>query len=261
MYKHHQDTVDNLVHQFKAREDISALIVGGSIAHGFAKETSDVDIMLLISDEEYEKRRKTGDMHYFDTSAVTYEGGYIDGKYICPGFLKKVAKLGNEPTRFAFKDVLTIYSKIEGLDKLFKSVTRYPKEKKSENIKKFYAQFEAWHWYCYEAIKHKNKYLLNHSVSNLVLYGGRMLLAYNEVLYPYHKWFMRVLDSVNNKPEGIVNTIENVLVMQSGETVEEFYKYVRDFTNWGIENVKWPSQFMLDTELTWMDDKVYVSDI
>jgi hypothetical protein len=261
IYKHHQDTINNVIDKLRVREDILALIIGGSIAHGFAKETSDVDIMMLISNEDYCYKREKGDIHYFDTEASTYEGGYIDGKYICLDFMDKVAGMGSEPARYAFKDSYIAFSKIDGLDTVLDSITRYPLEKKQENIRKFYAQFEAWNWYCYEAIKHKNKYLLNHSVSNLVLFGGRMLLAHNEVLYPYHKWFLKVLENIDNKPTNLMNSIENVLIRQSEEAIEGFYRSVIDLAEWGVKDVNWPSQFMTDTELTWMDGNVSIADI
>jgi len=46
------------------------------------------------------------------------------------------------------------------------------------------------------------------AVSNIVLYGGRALLAYNEMLFPFHKWFLRVLAEAEHKPEGILDLID-----------------------------------------------------
>lgn len=142
--KHHQETIEIITDYFKKEGNIQGLIIGGSIAHGFATEKSDVDIFLVISDEEYQERLQKGELTYWNDQFATYEGGYIDGKYISTSFLKKVAEKGSEPARFAFKDAFIIFSRINELDILLKEASKYPLAEKESKIKKFYAQFEAW---------------------------------------------------------------------------------------------------------------------
>lgn len=184
MYKHHEMTIKNVVKRFKKDEKVLALIVGGSIAHGYERENSDIDIFIVVSQEEYEHRIKTGTAHYFDQEDCTYEEGYIDGKYISMAFLKKVSKHGSDAARYAFKNGIICFSKIDDLQSILDAITKFPNEKRADVIKRFYSQFEAWTWYCYEGLKLKNDYLLNHSISNMILFGGRLILAYNKELYP-----------------------------------------------------------------------------
>ena len=61
-------------------------------------------------------------------------------------YITKVVEYGSEPARFAFKDAVVIYSKIEGLEQLIQESSRYPVKMKHENIHKFYAQFETSDW-------------------------------------------------------------------------------------------------------------------
>lgn len=58
MFKHHQDSINNVIKKMKENDNVLALIIAGSIAHGFATEDSDVDIMIVVSQEEYERRCK-----------------------------------------------------------------------------------------------------------------------------------------------------------------------------------------------------------
>ena len=261
MYPHHQDTIAKVTERFQKQDEVLGLIIGGSIAHGFAREDSDVDIMIIISEEDYQNRSKTGDILYFDKEDCTYEAGYIDGKYLSVEFLKKVAASGSEPARFAFEGAILVFSKVNGLDQLLKSITTYPVESKKERIQRFYAQFEAWRWYCDEALKHDNKYLLNLSISNLILFGGRLILAHNETLYPYHKWFLKVLQNVKHKPENMMAYIANLLETQSRDDIDAFYECITGFTPWEISEINWGAHFAMDCELTWMNDKVPIADI
>ena len=84
------------------------------------------------------------------------------------------------------------------------AIARYPVEDKAARIRRFYAQFEAWAWYAGEALRLDNAYLLGVSIDKLVLFGGRLILAHNEQLYPYHKWFLRVLETVPDRPAGLM---------------------------------------------------------
>lgn len=261
MYPHHEEAIGNVTAKLSKDPEVLAVLIGGSIAHGFATPASDVDIMIVVADEDQARRAASGAMHYYETESCTYEGGYIDGKYICPGFLAKVAEYGSEPARFAFHGARIAFSRLDGLAGNLAAAARYPAERKDENIKRFYAQLEAWHWYCHEAIKHRNDYLLGVSLSNLVLFGGRLILAHNETLYPYHKWFLRVLDGVESKPAGFRDLLDGVLARKDAASVEAFYEAVAKFTDWGCAGMSWPVQFMADSELTWLEGKAPVGDV
>lgn len=260
MYKHHEETIEKMLEQFKANEEVLALLLTGSIAHGFATAKSDIDIMIIVSEENYSRRVGAGELTYWDNKISTYEEGYIDGKFISRSFIEKVAEIGSEPARFAFDGAIILYSKVEGLEQLLKKITQYPIERKEDNIKRFFSQFQGWKWFCYEAIKHNNEYLLTHAISSLILFGGRMILSYNEKLYPYHKWFMRVLEESDEKPEGIITIINELLLKKDKENIERFYDQIIHFTNWNIDDI-WTNQFVLDSELNWLNGNTPVSDI
>src|SRR5664279_5643260 len=91
MYANHQRTIQRVSEHFQADPTISALIIGGSVAKGWAAETSDVDIMLVVTDEEFARRSASGEMLYFTRDFCDYEGGYVDGKFVDVPFLEEIA--------------------------------------------------------------------------------------------------------------------------------------------------------------------------
>lgn len=261
MYNHHKIAIETITNKLKARDEVLGVIIGGSVAHGFANEKSDIDLMIVLSDEGYEEARRTSNISYYETEATQYEEGYVDGKYTSAAFIKKVADFGSEPAKFAYKDAIVTYSSIPGLEQLVRDASGYPAERKIENMDKFYAQFEAWKWYYYEGLKKNNNYLIDFSLANYVLFAGRLVLTYNETLYPYHKWFLRVLDSVKNKPENLLTHIDSVLKKKDAESVEELYNSITGFHKWTSTEKHWSTRFMLDSELNWMEGNVPVADL
>mgnify|MGYP003591876066 CR=1 FL=1 len=195
MFEHHRKAIQGITNKLKVKEEILGIIAGGSVAHGCANEKSDIDIMIVLSNEDYQKALEEKKFGYYEEEVCPWEGGYVDGKCISVEFIEKVCELGSEPAKFAFKDAFITYSKIAGLENLIEKAASYPIRNKEKNIDKFIAQFKGWHWYYNEGLKRNNKYLMDVASTNMVLFAGRLILAYNEVLYPYHKWFFKVLET------------------------------------------------------------------
>lgn len=251
MKEQHQRTVDRLVEHFRDDPAFPGLIVGGSIARGWEKDDSDVDILLLASEEEYARRLPRRELHYFTMDFCDYPGGYVDGKIVDLAFLKEVADHGSEPARAAFKGVILAYSRLPELEGLLKSIPVYPEAQRTARIQSFYAQVQATLWYVGEAEKRNDPYLLRKMSADLVLFGGRLILAHNRILYPFHKWFMKELELAPEKPDNMLALAEGLLATPNKSTAEAFARCVLDFSAWEIPPEGWPVRFMEDTEWPW----------
>ena len=261
MYPHHTQSIQNVTEYFQSDPEVLALLLGGSIAHGFESSTSDVDVMILVSDEDHQRRFQKGDIHFYNKELCTYEGGYVDGKYLSLEFVKQVAAKGSEPARFAFAGSRILFSKVDGVVEQVHKAEQYPVAEKAERIKRFYAQFEAWHWYCGEALGKRNLYLLGTSVSKLILFGGRLILAHNEMLYPYHKWCLKVLEQAADRPSDLLACIQTLYESPTAGNIEAFYEKIKNFQHWTDNPFSWPTRFMLDSELNWLAGKTPVDDL
>lgn len=261
MYPHHETAIARVIERFAAEERVLGILLAGSIAHGTESEASDVDIMLVVSDDELTSLRAQNASAFSDTPLAGYEGGYIDVKYVSPGYLADVAERGSEPSRFAFDGSQVLFSRIDGLDDLVAAASRYPIEVRDDRIARFAAQVDAWTWMSGEAEKKGNPYLMATATSRVALFGGRMLLAHNHMLYPFHKWFLRQLEAAPDKPEGIVELIREVTASPSGEGARRLSETVLGFREWQRGEISWPNHFIHDTEQSWMRDAAAVEDL
>ncbi|CAM3369920.1 hypothetical protein SB6411_05850 [Klebsiella spallanzanii] len=262
MYQHHKDAIDKALEKIRDKEDVIGVILGGSIAHGFATESSDIDLMLILSEVDYQLAFNNGDLHYLDNESADYPGGYVEGKYISESFIKLVAEKGTEPARFAFKDAILLHSDMDevNVNKLILEASLYPKENKASKLETFNAQFEGWNWMYYEGLKKDDCYVITHSVSNLCLFAGRLLLAHNELLYPYHKWFLKVLESAPCKPKDIIGLMRQALESKSKNDVARLYNVIKDFYNWPQYQCGWVTKFVMDSEINWLNGPTPIAD-
>ena len=261
---HHASTIANLVRAFEPDTSIVALLLGGSIAHGFARPDSDVDVAIVLTPEVFAQQQQTGRLHYNNRELCTYPG-YIDGKYMDEAFLRAVAARGSDPARFAFKDVRILFSRLPGIEELLAEIVRYPIAQQAERVARFAAQLLGWRWFYSEGLRQESPYLTTLARQKVVLFSARVVLAVNATLFPFHKWMLRVLASVPRRPADMLDTID-VLMRNSEPPFEQVDAYCRAILAFaGLDhdavNAGWPSTFMQDTELRWMTGEPPIDEL
>jgi hypothetical protein len=250
MLAHHQQTIDRLSAHFQSDPTALALIIGGSVAKDLCRADSDVDFMLVVSDEDFARRTQANAFHFFSRDFTDYPDGYVDGKIIDRAFLREAADHGSEPARAAFDSAFITFSRDPEIVDLLQRIPVYPEAEHRAKIQSFYAQVQAFQWFVSEAEKRNDPYLMMHAVSNLVLFSGRMILAYNRILYPYHKWFMTALRRAPHKPADLIERIDTLLAEPSKAHADALCDSVLTFTDWETTDI-WPVQFMRDSEWNW----------
>ena len=97
--------------------------------------------------------------------------------------------------------------------------------------------------------------------SKLALFGGRMILAQNEVLYPYHKWFLEELKRAPAQPVGLVDQIQTLMAAPTMAHARRFYELISGFRAWEQDPYAWAMRFMADSELNWLAGPPAVDDL
>ncbi len=257
---HHQRAIERLADAYRDDARFRGLIIGGSIAKGFARDDSDVDFMIIATDAEYERRLAARDLFINRRDLCDYENGFVDGKIINLAFLEDVADIGNEPSRAAFLGAFAAYSHIPDLDALLERIPVYPEAGHEFRIKAFYSMAFIQHWLLHEAERHGNRYTLTRAASQLALFCGRLILAYNRTLFPYHKWLPKTLEAVADKPAGLMPCFEALLNDPCGDRAQALFQRVREFRDWGVSDLEAYTWFMTDVEWSWLSGTTPLED-
>ena len=257
---HHQRAIDRLSEAYRDDPRFRALIIGGSIAKGFARADSDVDFLIVATDEAFEKYRAARDLFINRRDLCDYEGGFVDGKIINLAFLTELADKGNEPSRAAFEGAFLAYSHVPDLEALLQRIPVYPEAEHEERVKAFYSMAFIQHWLFHEAERHGNRYTLTRAASQLALYSGRLILAHNRRLFPYHKWLPKTLESVPDKPESMMACFNDLLNEPCGDHANALFDRVRNFRDWGVSDLDAYTWFMTDVEWSWMSGTTPIED-
>ncbi|HET8845154.1 MAG TPA: hypothetical protein VFN35_27010 [Ktedonobacteraceae bacterium] len=260
MEAHHLQTIDRLTERFKDDPRYPAIIIGGSLVKGRGLEFSDVDAMFVASDEEYARCEEKQDFWYVTTKFSDYPGGYVDGKIINLQFLQDAADHGSEPARAAFVGAFPAYSRIPGLDELIKRIPVYQEADREEKIKAFYSEVLVLNFYVSDAEKRNMRYLMAHAASEMVFYAARLLLAYNRILYPYHKWLMYEVERAPEKPANFMELADKLLQEGSVANAQALWESLNTWHDWGIPYNEGLVRFIKDAEWNWRDGRAPLQD-
>jgi predicted nucleotidyltransferase len=261
MLDHHRATIDRAVARLRTRDDVLAVLIGGSIAHGFAIASSDVDLLVVVDEADWQRRLTLGEVTELDHESATVEGLYVDIKYLSQGFLQDVATRGGEVARFAFQGAIVAWSRVDGLEDDIRAAARYPIEQQAERIRAFHTQLEYWHWMYGEGVRSGNAFVTSLAADQVVLFAGRLILAHNATLYPGYKWLMRVVRDVPDQPEGLVASMEALVARPDPASVGALFDLVTGFRDWGIGLLGWGARFIVDTELAWMRGAASIAEL
>ena len=260
IFDHHQRAIDRLADAYRNDPRYRALIIGGSVAKGYARADSDVDFLIVATDEAFERHFSARDLFINRKDLCDYECGFVDGKIINLAFLADLADKGNEPSRAAFEGAFAAYSHIPDLDVLLQRIPVYPEAGHDERIKAFYCMAFINHWLIHEAERHGNRYALTRAASQLALYCGRLILAHNRRLFPFHKWLPSALESVPDKPDGLMACFNELLEEPGGDQASTLFELVRDFRDWGVSDLEAYTWFMTDVEWSWLSGTTPIED-
>ncbi|WP_422106812.1 nucleotidyltransferase domain-containing protein [Winogradskyella sp.] len=257
---HHQNGINSLVKEYKKDPRFKALIIGGSVAKGCARTDSDVDFIMIATDEEYAKRLQTNDLFINRKDLTNYPNGFVDGKIINEEFLHQVLNKGNEPTRAAFDSAIIGFSKIEGLQDIVNKIVEYPENLRTEKLKTFYSMAFIQNWLMGEAERHNNFYTKHRAASQLVLFAGRLILAYNRIFFPYHKWFYEYLTRCPKKPLNLIDKMNQLLTEPNTNNAESLFQSIKEFEDWQVSDIEAFLWFMEDVEMSWLKGNRVIED-
>ena len=257
----HQRAIDRLVDSYHDDECFAALIIGGSVAKGYARPDSDVDFMIVATDQEFARRDAADDLFINRRDLCDYDGGFVDGKVIDLAYLRDVASIGNEPSRAAFQGAFTAFCHEQEVEDLLPTIPVYPEQDHERRIKAFYSMAFIQSWLMGEATRHGNPYTIQRAASQLALYAGRLILAHNRALYPYHKWLIRALQDAPDKPDGFMALLTALNTAPSAKTADELFSTLRRFKDWGVEDIEAYTWFMREVEWGWRDGRASLEDL
>ncbi len=252
MLETHRQIIDRMTQRYRADPDVLALIVIGSVARGDAHEHSDVDAIAILTDEAYARYQASGGspLSAEELSGADHNGtnAAIRGRT----YLRAAAERGPKPTRFAFVRTIVPFSRDPGIERLLGEIPVYPEHEREGKLASFASQLPVHLAYLRLGDYSEDPYLLTDTAHELALFGGRLLLAHNRLLYPGRKHFLRQLERAAEKPDRFMWLLRRLLRQPCIPTAEAFCEAVLGFRAWPTPAEGQGARYLGDRDLAWL---------
>jgi len=261
MLEHHQESIKNLIDYYKDDTDIISVVLGGSVAKGCERADSDIDAIVIVTDTKYAALEKENRLSECIWGHCTYENGYFDIKYTTIRYLQALAERGSEPSRSAFKASKCVFGESKEIMELIEKIPIFQKQEKSEKLLSFYSAFHLNFDYFW-SVSRDNAYLRVKTASDIVLFGLRLILQNNEILFPCHKSLLETIAKLENKPKDILEKVDRFLGCLTDETKNEFVNTVLEFIDYAPpENfTEIVTRYVIDNELWWYKQRPNIAE-
>jgi hypothetical protein len=143
---------------------------------------------------------------------------------------------------------------------LLAPIARYPEHQRTEKMISFASQLPIHLSYLKLGEYSQNPYLLAQTAIELVLFGGRLILAHNRMLYPNRKWFLREFERAPAKPDGIIELAKQLLTRPTITHATTFSERILQFQDWPQPAEGMLARFQNDRELHWRAPGVPLAD-
>ncbi len=259
MLESHRRIVERMTQHYRSDPEVLALIVIGSVARGDAHEHSDVDALVILTDEAYARYQAS------DIPPLSVEE--LAGKHhdIRPGtrdkvYLRVAAERGPEPTRFAFVRAVVPFSRDPEIEPLIAAIPTYPEHEREGKLASFVSQLPVHLSYLYLGDYSENPYILADTAHELALFGGRLILAHNRLLFPGRKQFLSQLERAPQKPDRFLGLMRRLLRQPCIPTAEAFCEAVMSFQPWPHPAEGHGARYVQDRDLAWLHRPVALGE-
>lgn len=252
MYQHHKESLENLKNYFSGRQEVIALIFGGSVAKGCERADSDLDAMVVITQEAYDMRAKSNATTETIEGYCTYEGGYFDVKYMTKEFLADAAKKGSEPARNAFLGAKVLFSKDPEIARIVSEIPVFQTQEREEKMLSFYADFWLNYYYFLKSCP-LDGYMKLHAVGEVIYSAYRMVLQECGILFPSNRRLEEFVEKSSKEGKALADLGKKAAQSQEMQDVDAFVNYFLEILAWerptDIGNVL--SHYTMDFEQWW----------
>jgi len=237
MYKHHQESIENMITHYSQNPEVIALFLIGSVATGTERANSDIDGVAVVSPEYYDEKKKDSKECESVFGKCTYEGGYFDVHFKTRRQMEELAVSGSEPQRNMFTNARMLFCHEPGLPELAAKIPIFQKEEAAKKQLRFYCTFKQSYSYYWRVCKPKG-FMRHHVASGMVYNLYRLILIENEMLFPSVRKLEEFVKNAPDKPVDIIEKSQKFMDDLENDGAQELIKSYEEWTSYKFPDPK-----------------------
>ncbi len=201
------------------------------MAKGNERPDSDLDAMVVVSDEIYKEKKETNRTAETVSGFCTYEGGYFDIKYMTKDFLREAAEKGSEPARNAFVKAQVLFSHDPEIEEIVAKIPVFQKSEKEEKMMSFYADFWLNYYYFMKSCP-IDGYMRLHAINEVIYSLYRMILQENEILFACNRRLEEQVTAISSQTAEFTELGKKLAETQEMEDADAFVRKFQEISSY-----------------------------
>ena len=231
MYKHHEESIENMIKHYRENAEIKALFLIGSVATGTERPDSDIDAAAVVSKEIYEQKKNAGRLEEIYYGKCTYEGGYFNVHYLDLEHLENIARNGSEPERNMFDGARILFCDEPALAELAAGIPVFQENEAAKKQFRFYCTMKMFYVYFWQVCKPRG-FSRMHTAQGIIYNLYRLILLENKILFPCVRKLEEYVNRAPNKPDRIIQKCEKFMESLSDEDCVEIINSYEKWTSY-----------------------------
>ena len=144
---------------------------------------------------------------------------------------------------------------------LIEKIPVFQKQEKGDKMLSFYSAFNLNYGYFW-SMSENNAHLKIRVASDIVLFGLRLILQNNEVLFPCQKALLETIEKLENKPDDIIEKTICFLNNLTEEAKSEFVNAVLSFIDYTPpeDYAEVLTRYIDDNEIWWYKQRPNIAE-
>jgi hypothetical protein len=244
-------TLERAIGHFSQDPTLNAILQVGSLAQGSGTDESDIDLVLVVREEEFNRRLSAHQCGWLTFEFNEPPVPYCEGKYVSVKYLEAAALRGSEPTRVHLSSAVLVWGDLPNLPELVGRIGTYPESERSRNIASFFAQVQVQSFFLRTAQSRNDSWLASHAAAKLTYFAYRAVLAHHRVLFATPKRLLESYDAISDRPKDLSAALERLRIGPTPDHGDQAVEIVRQHLNLPDEPLRCLAEFIHDTEMSW----------
>lgn len=252
MLHHHEKAIEHYLARHAGRPDVLGILLTGSLASGTGRADSDVDLVLVVTEEAWSRAVEAERIMFVDDEGAGYDGGYFDVKLATLGQLEAAVDRADAPARHSLGGARVLFDQGFDLAALLPRISAGASNDRSDVVGSFVAQARIHgDYFLAHGLAHDDAFLTAHAAVHLSLAAGRALLADAGAHHPGPKDLVATLRAVPDPGPRFADAIVDLVRSPSTSAARVLLDLVEERFGATLQEGATLSRFVLDNELAW----------
>ena len=203
--------VEKLLDTYRTDEAVFGIIQVGSTVKGYDDEFSDVDLVLVVTEEKYVMLEKN-----FQKIVHTEE---YDLKFTTADMLRDIKNSKNDEDHWGFQDSIVLFDKTNTLEEALREITSYDTGSRLERLKRYYLGYWENTLNSLSCLEHNNRGAARIYAAIAIQELIRLLFNLNERWAPRTQWALKEISFLHRKPANLESQIQSILEEPDSEKI------------------------------------------